>query len=228
MNSEILATGAAFPEKTVYSYELDEKYGHPVGTFESKSGVQSRYYISGEETAAKLGAKSAVQAFKKAGLKIGDVDLILGASGTAEQAIPCTSALIQKELGLDKSGIPCFDVNATCLSFLTAYNTACALIHAGQVSRVLIVSSEIASVGINYENVEAASLFGDGAVSVIVQKNEVSDERGLLGFHMETYSEFSDCCEIQGGGTKLHPRPAGHPTPSAMALARLLPLAKHQ
>ena len=210
LKNRILASASHFPTNRVSSADLDAKYGAESGSFESKSGVKYRYFASPEDTSAKMGAKCAQLALDRAGLKATDIDLILGACGTPEQAIPCTASLIQKEMGLEDSGIACFDVNATCLSFINAYNTAALMIQAGQAKRVLIVSSEIASVGINFDNIEAASLFGDGAVAVIVEGcQDKDDSPGILGFHMETYSQHAEACEIQGGGSKIHPRRLG-------------------
>ena len=45
---------------------------------------------------------------------------MVSCGGAPEQAIPCTAALIQRELGLADAGVPCFDVNATCLGFVAA------------------------------------------------------------------------------------------------------------
>ena len=58
-----------------------------------------------------------------------------------EQAIPCMAVLVHRRLGLGESGIPAFDVNATCLSFVTALDLAAASVAIGRYRRVLIVSS---------------------------------------------------------------------------------------
>jgi 3-oxoacyl-[acyl-carrier-protein] synthase-3 len=121
-----------------------------------------------------------------------------------EQAIPCNAALIQEQLGLLHSGIPSFDVNSTCLSFITALDMISYAIDCGRYENVLLVSSEISSVGLNWSQAESSILFGDGAVAVILSKSQ--DSSGILNSHMETYSAGSHLSEIRGGGTKIHPR----------------------
>ena len=55
---------------------------------------------------------------------------------------------IQNALGLGKSGVWAFDVNQTCLSFLTALDIAAMGMDTGRFKRALIVSSDIASAGL--------------------------------------------------------------------------------
>lgn len=203
----IRGTGCYLPERVVTSLELDERFHLPAGTYQKASGVKSRRYASAHETSSFMGARAAMMALERAHLRMSDIDFILGACGTPEQAIPSTAALIQRELGAQDSGIPCFDINSTCLSFLTAFQMAGHLIQSGGARNILIVSSDIASVGLNYRHLEAASLFGDGAAAIVVGVKSSPDEVAsqILGFHMETYSSGWDTCQIAAGGSKLHP-----------------------
>lgn len=202
-------SGHYLPERVVTSLELDEKFGVPGGTYQKASGVRARRYANEEETSSFMGARAAMAALEKAQLQIHDIDLILGACGTPEQAIPCTAALVQKALGAEDSGIPSFDINSTCLSFLTAVQVARQFLEAGAYKNILIVSSDIASVGLNYRRLEAASLFGDGAAAIVIGTEDArtltTAPTEILGFHMETYSSGWDTCQIPGGGSKLHP-----------------------
>lgn len=206
---QLKGTGCYLPQRVVPSVELDERFGRPAGTYEGASGVKSRRYAGAEESSPVMGARAAMAALETARLKAGDIDLILGACGTPHQAIPCTAALIQREMGLENSGIPCFDVNSTCLSFLSAFHLATRLLQAGEYRNILVVSSEVASVGLNHSHLEAAALFGDGAAAAVigVLPDDATSEpvTELLAYHMETYSSGADICEILGGGSGLHP-----------------------
>jgi 3-oxoacyl-[acyl-carrier-protein] synthase-3 len=122
-----------------------------------------------------------------------------------ELLIPSNAALLQRHLGLESSGIPCFDINSTCLSFVTALDVVSHLIQAGAYQNVLVVSSELGSPGLTWKDHEVISLFGDGAAAAVVSANKVGGEKAsaLLGSHMETYGEGANFCEIRGGGTGL-------------------------
>ncbi|WP_226665510.1 beta-ketoacyl-ACP synthase III [Metabacillus litoralis] len=200
---KIIGIGAYLPKKIVKSDEIDQWLSVHKGWSEQKSGVKKRYFVDGE-TASFMGANAAKQAIDQAGLTLSELDCIISASGTLEQAIPCNASLIQKQLGLENSGIPCFDVNSTCLSFVTALDMVSFLIDAGKYRNVLIISAEISSVGLDWKQKESSILFGDGAVAVVLTKS--TNKAGIIASHMETYSEGAHLSEIRGGGTKIHPR----------------------
>src|SRR5580704_19536064 len=94
--------------------------GRPAGWTASNFAIRSRGVASGEETSSSFGAAAARLALAAAGWQAPDLDVIVAACGVMEQPIPGTACLIQRRLGLGASGIPAFDVNATCLSFLVA------------------------------------------------------------------------------------------------------------
>lgn len=200
---KITGLGRYLPQRKVYSKDLDIQLGLPVGSVESKSGLTVRYFANKEETTSYMAAQAALIAIKNAGITLPDIDLIVSACGANEQLIPCTAALVQKQLGLEYSGIACFDINSTCLSFLTALDTVSYLIAGTRYQRVLIVSSDIPSLGLNWQDMETCTIFGDGAAACIVEKSNESSR--ILASHMETYSVGSDYCRIEAGGTRVPP-----------------------
>lgn len=205
LNLRILGTGEYLPKKIVASTEFDARWNKPDGWTAQHSGVTSRRYADAAESSSYMGAQAALMALEHAQLKASDLDCVISACSVMEQAIPCSAALIHRELGLNTSGIPAFDINATCLSFLVALDLAAAAIAVGRYRRVLIVSSEIASHGLDWNNTQTAPLFGDGAAAAVVGHD--SDAASLmLGSHFATYSEGADLCQLQAGGTKLRPQ----------------------
>jgi 3-oxoacyl-[acyl-carrier-protein] synthase-3 len=204
--AKILGTGSYLPRRVVPSTELDLKLGLKPGTVENTSGVKNRRYVDDDETTSRMGALAAMAALENAHVKYDEIDAIISTSGTYEQPIPCNAALIQKALGKEDSGIACFDLNSTCLSFAVGMDMLSYMIDAGRYRKVLLVSSEIASVGLNWKQLEACSLFGDGAVAVVLGRTPDNEGSKVLSGHQATYSAGSDFCEITGGGTRVHPR----------------------
>lgn len=190
------------PRAVVTATEMDQRLGQSAGWSEKVSDVRLRHFVDGE-TASYMGARAAEGALSQAGLSWRDIDCLVCASGTMEQPIPCNAALLQREIGADAFGIPAFDINTTCLSFLTALDTLSYLVAAGRYRSVMIVSSEIASLGLDWSNKESAVLFGDGAAAVVIAPSGEQEGSRILGSRMETYSEGAAWSEIRGGGTKL-------------------------
>lgn len=202
---KILGTSIYFPKHRFDAAATAAKLGADAAWIEQASGVRERFFAI-DETASAMGAKAAHQALAAAGLEPRDVDAIVGVSGTAEQAIPCTAALIQRAMGLGDSGIPAFDVNSTCLSFVVGLGLVADAIAAGRYRRVLMIASERASAGIDWSDKESACLIGDGAAAVVVGAKEPGDRSKLVCSRLETYASGADLCRIEGGGSKHHPR----------------------
>lgn len=209
----IIGMGKYLPQNKVLSSALDVKLSLPPGSVEKKSGLVSRHFASLHETTSYMGAKAALEAVKNAHLKLTDIDVIVSACGVGEQAIPSTSSLIQKQLGLETSGITCFDINSTCLSFLTALDTMAYLIESGRFKRALIVSSDIPSSGLNWQDMETCTIFGDGAAACVIEKSDGTSR--ILSTHMETHSIGSTYCRLEAGGTRILP---SHPDYQRYAL----------
>ncbi|WP_419746219.1 3-oxoacyl-[acyl-carrier-protein] synthase III C-terminal domain-containing protein [Xanthomonas phaseoli] len=212
----ILGTGRHVPAREVSSDELDARWQLPAGTTAARLGVVTRHYVGEGETASSMGAAAAQQALDNAGIDGSQIDCLISACAVMEQPIPCQAVLIQRALGLGDSGIPAFDVNATCLSFLVALDMAANALALGRYRRVLIVSSEVASAGLDDANPGTAGLFGDGAAAVVVGRSSAEQGSALLSSRLASYGNGADLCRIGGGGTR-----APHGEASAPAASRL-------
>jgi 3-oxoacyl-[acyl-carrier-protein] synthase-3 len=176
---------------------------------ERRNGVRERRWVT-DETSSFMSAQAACEALDEAGLKPNQLDLIINASGTAEQAIPDTGALIQRQLGLGHSGIPAMSVHATCLSFVAAMDVAANFLQNGRYKNILIASADVASCGINPKEPESASLVGDAAAAVVVTRPDASEKSIVHHAHFKTYGDGAYLTAINGGGSRLHPRFANH------------------
>lgn len=205
----LAGSGLFLPEAILTAESLDEQLGRSAGWVAKKTGVLRRHIASSRDSAASMGAAALRRALDDARWSANSLDLILCASGTAQQPIPCTAVLISEAMGSECTGIPAFDINATCLSFLAALDLASQMLDGGRYRRIAIVCSEIASRGLDWTNAESAALFGDGAVATLLEST--TDTIGIQAARMETYAEGAHCCEIRGGGSGL---PAMKYTPS--------------
>ncbi|MBR3040586.1 MAG: ketoacyl-ACP synthase III [Lachnospiraceae bacterium] len=177
---KILGFGTFVPDHTV--------------TFED----QTRYRCANGETQVDLAVYACERALKNANLSIDDIDLILNGSAVPTQLIPSTASLIHERIAKGRD-IPAFDVNSSCSGFLTALDVASLYIKEGQYEKILIVSEELASAGLNPNQKESYELFSDGAAAVIITASE--EEQGILAVMQKTFSEGAHYTEIRGGGT---------------------------
>jgi 3-oxoacyl-[acyl-carrier-protein] synthase-3 len=210
---KLLSSAIELPQRLVPSAELDQLHGLEPGHTAKNFLIEQRYYASGDETADQLGATALKKALALADLRIEDLDCVIGACATSAQAIPYNAASIYRHMGSTRP-IHTFDVGMTCLSFLQALDVANLYLSSGRYKRLAIVTSEVASVGLNHQHLESSSIFGDGAVAYVFEKTLFSLAQGRGGCEallfgvknvcFETVHEAYDFCEIRAGGSTRH------------------------
>ncbi|MFC5475102.1 3-oxoacyl-[acyl-carrier-protein] synthase III C-terminal domain-containing protein [Paraherbaspirillum soli] len=199
----LVSTGKALPSEQLSSEQLDQRLGHAAGHTFKASGVRLRHVAAAAETQSQLAAAALHDALKNASLPASSIDLLISACGVQEQALPSTACFIAEQAGL-KPGTPAFDVNASCLSFMAGLRVAAGLLATGGYTRIALVSSDLASRGVDWSEPEASLIFGDGAAAVILEKGGAG--QGIRAFKLETYPEGRSYCEIRAGGTRRNPR----------------------
>lgn len=180
-------------------------YGYyvPSETVEFNGKIRHRIPEGSCETQLSMAVAAARSALVKAGLDINDISCIVSASAVDIQPIPCTAALIHEQIAKG-TDIPALDINTTCTSFVSAMDYISYLIDAGRYDKVLLVSSEKSSSGLNPNQRESYELFGDGAAAVILSRCE-DGSAGVICGMQKTWSEGAHDTEIRGGLTGLHP-----------------------
>lgn len=176
MSVKIIGTGSALPEKIVTNQDLAQMVETSDEWIRERTGIGSRHISTGE-TVVSLAARACEKALENAGREAAEVELLLVATCTPEQGIPCAACQVQNLLGT--TGAAAFDLNAACAGFLFALHTACAYIQSGIYSNALIVGSEVLSKIIDWSDRSTCVLFGDGAGAVLVERAE---KPGILGF----------------------------------------------
>lgn len=195
----IVSVGSHTPQRLVASAELDAAHGRAAGTTLARSGVERRHWIGPDETSLSMVTAAAAQALDRAGLDAADLDAVIVASIVGEQPMPTTAILLARELGVQGGRLQAFDVNASCLGFLTGLQQASFGIVSGAWKRVLVAAVDVASKGLNHDDLESSALFGDGAAAVLL---EASDEPSLLSLRLTSYPAAAELCRIPAGGTR--------------------------
>lgn len=207
MNVTLCGTGAALPQTLVSSALLDEKLNLPQGSLEAASGVGTRAVVQEGEDQVSLALFAAQKALKAAGIGAEDLRLVIGASAVSYQPLPAMAPLIAARLGVRDGQVAAFDVNSSCLSFVTGFEVAARMLKAGEYA--LIVSSEIASRALPWgSQPEVAALFGDGAGAAVLRGG---GEGVLKASLFRSYPSGWEACQIGSGGTRYdyHRDPVG-------------------
>ena len=203
---QILGSGYALPNTCLTSDSLDALHDKPQGWLYKRSGVAQRYVCKGEDQ-VDLALDAARQAMTEAQCDSDEIAMVLFGAAVPYQSIPATAPLIQQKLGIRDGACMSFDINSTCLSFVTALDIASRMIPAGR--RALVVASEVASRALPWAtDPQVAALFGDGAAAVVV--DAATSDAGIVASRMETYPSAYDACTLGAGGTRYdyHRAPA--------------------
>ena len=99
--------------------------------------------------------------------------------------------------------VPSPFINQTCLSFLTALDIVAMGIATGRFKRAVVVASDIASAGLDKDDPQTFSMFGDGAAAVCIEATNNPEGPGLLSSGFETYGEGKHLATLRSGGTRI-------------------------
>ncbi len=132
-----------------------------------RTGIGERH-VSVGETVVTLASEAARKALEQAGKRTEEIDLILVATCSPEQYLPCCACQVQADIGAVNA--LAFDVNAACSGFLFALNTADAYLRTGLAENALIIGSEVLSKLVDWTDRSSCILFGDGAGAVVVER----------------------------------------------------------
>jgi 3-oxoacyl-[acyl-carrier-protein] synthase-3 len=217
-------TGIGLPSRKVHSETFDRQLGRSIGWLEARCGVAERY-VCGTETQDDLATVAAQQALAEAGIAAANIDLLIFASAIPKQSIPSTAPLIARRLGVPSGRCATFDVNSTCLSFLSGVDIATTMLASGRYGCALIVSSEIASRALPWQtDPSTAGLFGDGAAAAVLTAPEPVGASFVRGARFETYPEGYEACQLAAGGTAID----FHKDPEKFAIASFFQMNGHE
>src|SRR3954470_503174 len=178
--SIIAGCGGYLPERVVTNDELAKTIETSDAWIRERTGIKQRHFAAHHETCAFMAAAAARAALADAGATADDVDAIILATSTPDQAFPATALRVQAALGITR-GFG-FDLAAACAGFIYALSVADGMIRAGQVRGVLVIGTEVYSRIMNWHDRGTCVLFGDGAGAVFLRagKGIGTVDRGIL------------------------------------------------
>jgi 3-oxoacyl-[acyl-carrier-protein] synthase III len=178
--SRITGTGSYLPPRRVTNEQLAAQLAAAgIETSDEwiveRTGIRARHFVDPGINTSDLGANAARRAMEAAGVKAGDIDLIIVATSTSDMVFPSTACIMQHKLGI--AGCAAFDLQAVCSGFVYALTVADSMIRTGAANKALVVGAEVFSRILDFKDRTTCVLFGDGAGAVVL---EASDKPGIL------------------------------------------------
>jgi beta-ketodecanoyl-[acyl-carrier-protein] synthase len=188
----------------ISSGELTAKTPSSSAFIEKASGIKSRYSIDKQgvldinrmrpqvqrrpdseiSIMAEAGLAAAREALQQAGRDPSDVDGVICSATTMQRTYPCIAIEIQNALGIEGFG---YDMTVACSSGTFGLGNAVNAIQTGQAKSILLVTPEITTPQLNFRDRDSHFIFGDVAVAVLIERDDLSDAGwSILNMRMKT------------------------------------------
>ncbi|WP_407330678.1 beta-ketoacyl-ACP synthase 3 [Enterovibrio sp. 27052020O] len=198
--SYISGAGYALPERQVLNADIVKMMNTTERFIVERTGVLSRYHVTGNEGASALMVKAGRDAIREAGLQPSDIDCLIVNTLSPDHHDPSQACFIQKQL--DLASIPAFDIRAQCSGFLYGYQLASGLLASGQYQHVLVICGEVLSKRMDCSDRgrNLAILLGDGAGAAVVSRQHNKQE-GMLDITLGADGHYFDLLMTQSPGS---------------------------
>ncbi|MCM2987667.1 ketoacyl-ACP synthase III [Bacillus safensis] len=180
MNAGIIGLGRYIPEKVLTNHDLEKMVETSDEWIRTRTGIEERRIASDDVNTSHMALAAAKKALADAGVAAEDIDMILVATVTPDQAFPTVACMIQEQLGAHKACA--MDISAACAGFMYGLVTGKQFIESGTYKHVLVVGVEKLSRITDWDDRNTAVLFGDGAGAAVL--GEVSEGKGILSFEL--------------------------------------------
>jgi len=192
--SKIAGLGKYLPDRIVTNDDLSKVMETSDEWIQERTGIKERRYAKKhEETTTTMAAKASTIAIERAGITTEDVDFIIFATLSPDYYFPGCGVLLQRELGITKTEIGALDIRNQCSGFIYALSIADQYIKSGMYKNILVVGSEMHSMGLDFSTRGRAVtvIFGDGAGAAIVQRTDNKDQ-GILSTKLHSDGTYAE------------------------------------
>jgi 3-oxoacyl-[acyl-carrier-protein] synthase III len=191
MNSRILGTGSYLPEAVRTNADLEQMVETSNDWIVERTGIRERRIAGAEETVATMSYGAALRALDAAGIEAQQLDMIVLATTSGDNAFPAAACEVQAML--EVPGIPAFDIAAACAGFSYALSVADQFIRNGQARHVLVIGADALSRMCEPGDRSTIILFGDGAGAVVLG---ASEEPGILSTHLHADGRYGELLKL--------------------------------
>jgi len=134
--SRVLGVGAAVPERSITSKEIERRLDLPPGWVARRTGVRRRPVARPGESTSDLAVRAGERALKDAGVPPSEIALLLLATSTPDYPLPPTAPNVAHRLELARAGA--VDVSGACAGFLYALAVADTFVRVHQAPLLII------------------------------------------------------------------------------------------
>jgi 3-oxoacyl-[acyl-carrier-protein] synthase-3 len=188
--SKISGLGFYVPNNVVTNDDLSKIIDTNDEWIQERTGIKERrHIIRGQDTTLSMGIKASKIAIERSGILNDDIDFIVFATISPDYYFPGPGVELQKELGLKTIGA--LDIRNQCSGFVYALSVADQFIKTGMYKNILVVASEVQSLGLDMttRGRGVSVIFGDGAGAAVLSRS--NDDSKILSTHLHSEGEHA-------------------------------------
>jgi 3-oxoacyl-[acyl-carrier-protein] synthase III len=192
--AKIAGIGMYVPDRIVTNDDLSKVMDTTDEWIQERTGIkQRRYGVKHKETTTTMGVKAAEIAIERAGITKEDVDFIVFATLSPDYYFPGCGVLLQREMGITHKEVGALDIRNQCSGFVYALSIADQFVKTGMYKNVLVVGSEMHSMGLDFttRGRNVTVIFGDGAGAVILQPTD-DPNQGILTTKLHSDGTYAE------------------------------------
>ncbi len=206
LKANITATGKYLPKEVLTNHDMAKLVETSDEWIQTRTGIRERRKVQKGEATVDMSTNAVRDLMERYNLDAKEIDAIIVATVTPDMILPCSAALVQKNINAVNAWG--YDLSAACSGFLFGLESGAALIESGRCKKVIVIGADTMSSILNYEDRNTCILFGDGAGAVLL---EPSEEFGIIDSELRIDGTGGEFLRVDGGGS-LHP--ASHETVS--------------
>ncbi|WP_445452659.1 3-oxoacyl-ACP synthase III family protein [Flavobacterium sp. 25HG05S-40] len=188
--SKITGLGFYVPDNVVTNDDLSKIMDTNDEWIQERTGIlERRHIVRGQDTTTTMGIKAATIALERSGVSKDDIDFIVFATISPDYYFPGPGVALQQQMGFKTIGA--LDIRNQCSGFVYALSVADQFIKTGMYKNILVVASEVQSLGLDMttRGRGVSVIFGDGAGAAVLSRSE--DGSGVLSTHLHSEGEHA-------------------------------------
>jgi 3-oxoacyl-[acyl-carrier-protein] synthase-3 len=192
--------GAHVPARCISNDDIATLVDTSDEWIQSRTGIKTRYVVSGDESVADLAIEAATQALASAGMQGSEVELIIVASSTPDTIYPAVACQVQTAIGaVNAAG---FDMALACSGFVYGLIVAQQFLKTGMCKTALVIGADIHSRYTNWHDRNTCILFGDGAGAALLKADHGAPDNilasdlhldGTKGMELTLFTQAENC-----------------------------------